>query len=269
MITVTKEVETLEKVKQQAEEWIREAALYIKKEMKGSFAVNTKAHQHDLVTDVDKNVEAFFLEKLSETFPTHRLMGEEGSFEQIKDLSGIVWILDPIDGTINFVHQESNFAISIGIFLEGEPIIGFVYDVMRDELFSSFKGNGAYLNGEPLPKLPKNALNESILSFNAGWMLKDRRLEKLVHSSRGIRSYGVAALEMAYVASGRLDAYISFNLAPWDIAGGYALLQEVGGKATNFRGEALNFLEKDTLIAANPWIHDEIINTIYNQDNKQ
>lgn len=250
------------KVKKLAEKWTREARDYILEQMKETFSVTTKAHQHDLVTDVDKNVEKFFLEKISHTYPNHRLMGEEGSFEEIDDLKGVVWILDPIDGTINFVQQKNNFAISIGIFEDGVPIIGVVYDVMGDEMFLSLKGEGATLNGIKVEPLPKVSLNESLLSFNAGWMLEDRKLERLLKESRGIRSYGVAALEMAYVACGRLEAYISFNLAPWDIAGGYALLQEVGGKVTNYDGEPLTFLEKDTLIAANPWVYEEIIEVL-------
>ncbi len=181
-----KEQKSFEQVKEQAEIWTREAGQYIKEKMKDSYAISTKAHQHDLVTDIDRNVEQFFLNKVSENYQEHRLMGEEGSFEQIKDLKGVVWILDPIDGTINFVHQENNFAISIGIFKDGEPIIGLVYDVMHDELFSSFKGQGAMLNGHPLPSLKKSSLQQGILSFNAGWMIKDRRLERLVESSRGL-----------------------------------------------------------------------------------
>lgn len=263
---MVKDQKTFEQVKQQAETWIREAGQYIKEKMKGSYSISTKANQNDLVTDVDKYVEQFFLDKVAENYQDHRLMGEEGSFEQIKDLKGIVWILDPIDGTINFVHQESNFAISIGIFKDGVPIIGLVYDVMHEELFSSFTGQGLMLNGQPLPTLKKNSLKQAILSFNAGWMMKDRRLERLVDASRGIRSYGVASLEMAYVACGRLDGYISFNLAPWDVAGGYALLQEVGGKVTNYEGDQLTFLGNDTLIAANPWIYDEIVEVIHNKN---
>ncbi|MGJ9383932.1 inositol monophosphatase [Salipaludibacillus neizhouensis] len=245
-------------VKENAERWAREARELIVAQMKETFSITTKAHQHDLVTDVDKNVEKFFLDKISHTYSDHRLMGEEGSFEEIKNLDGVVWILDPIDGTINFVQQKSNFAISIGIFQDGVPIIGLVYDVMRDEMFLSLKGEGATLNGIKIEPIPKVSLNESLLSFNAGWMLKDRKLEWLLEESRGIRSYGVASLEMAYVACGRLEAYISFNLAPWDMAGGYALLQEVGGIVTNYNGDPLTFLEKDTMIAANPWVYKEI-----------
>ncbi|WP_257833032.1 inositol monophosphatase family protein [Salipaludibacillus agaradhaerens] len=251
------------KIKQTAETWTREAGEYIKDQMaSSSFAISTKANPHDLVTDVDKNVEAFFLDKIRKTYPDHRLMGEEGSFEEIKDLNGTVWILDPIDGTINFVHQSSHFAISIGIYQDGHPVIGIVYDVMNNDMYSSLKGEGATLNEEKIPPIINHSLNESILSFNSGWMLEDRRLERLVKEVRGVRSYGVAALEMAYVAVGKLDAYISFNLAPWDIAGGYALLVEVGGKATNYEGKPLDFLKKDTLIAASPSIHKDIFNII-------
>ncbi|UTR15231.1 inositol monophosphatase family protein [Salipaludibacillus sp. LMS25] len=251
------------KVKHTAESWTREAGEYIKDQMaSSSFAISTKANQHDLVTDVDKNVEAFFFDKIREKYPEHRLMGEEGSFEKIKDLNGIVWILDPIDGTINFVHQSSHFAISIGIYEDGHPVVGIVYDVMNGDMYSSLKGEGATFNGEKISPIINNPLNESIISFNSGWMLQDRRLERLVKEVRGVRSYGVAALEIAYVAVGKLDAYISFNLAPWDIAGGYAILNEVGGKATNYEGKPLNLLTKDTLIAASPSVHSAIFEKI-------
>lgn len=245
-------------IKDNAEKWTRAAKEYINDQMKTNFSINTKAHQHDLVTDVDKNVEKFFLEKITYTYPNHRVMGEEGSFESVKDLDGVVWILDPIDGTINFVQQKCYFAISIGIFENGVPLVGIVYDVAGDEMFISVKGEGATLNSQPIAQLTKTSLDESLLSFNAGWMLEERKLERLVMDSRGIRSYGVAALEIAYVACGRLEAYISFNLAPWDIAGGYAILQEVGGKATNYSGKKLTFLGKDTFFAANPWVYEEI-----------
>ncbi|WP_088033595.1 inositol monophosphatase family protein [Evansella clarkii] len=249
-----------------ATDWTREAGEYIRKKMKESFSVNTKSNQDDLVTDVDKGVENFFEQKLSDKLPDHTLMGEEGTAESVKNLDGTVWILDPIDGTMNFVHQESFFAVSLGIFENGEGIIGIVYDVMNDEMFSCLKGEGAYVNGRKLPELKEVPVHESILSFNSGWILKDRRLEKLVKESRGTRSYGSAALELAYVAAGRLDAYISFNLAPWDIAGGYVLIKEVGSTVTNYEGKDLDFLNKGTLLAANPYIHNNILSLIHEYD---
>ncbi|SDY77933.1 myo-inositol-1(or 4)-monophosphatase [Evansella caseinilytica] len=243
-------------------DWTKEAREYILVKMKESFQISTKADQDDLVTDVDKGVENFFQEKLAAAFPDHRLMGEEGSAQAVKDLTGVVWILDPIDGTMNFVHQERFFAISLGIFQEGEGMIGIVYDVMGDELFTSRKGRGAFLNGAPLPRLIESPLNEAILSINAGWIINDRRLEELVRKARGIRTYGSAALEIAYVAAGRLDAYISHNLAPWDIAGGSVILKEVGGIMTNDKGSELTFLEKDTFLAAKPSIYQDVLSII-------
>lgn len=238
--------------------YVEEAGAYIKEEMKTAYNIDTKSNKDDLVTDVDRNVELMFKEKIEKNFPEHRLMGEEGSFENIKDLSGVVWILDPIDGTVNFVHMGTNFAVSLGIFEDGEPLIGVIYDVMSDELFVSVKGEGLYLNNIKQPMLKEHPLEEALVSFNTGWVLKDKKLQGIVTKARGTRSFGSAAIELAYVAAGRIDAYISMNLAPWDIAAGYAMMQEVGGITTNYEGEALTFLKKDTLFAANPFIYQAI-----------
>lgn len=247
------------KWKQQAEAWIREAADYIRWQMHEQLDIKTKEHKNDLVTHVDEGVESFFIKKLAETYPEHRVMGEEGSFKKINDLSGVVWILDPIDGTMNFIHQKSFFAVSLGIYVDGQPAAGLVYDVMADELYSAVSGFGAFLNGKPLPVLNRVEIDESILSINPGWASKDDSVQDLIETVRGTRSYGVAALEMAYVASGRLDAYISYNLAPWDVAGGMVLLEETGGLVTNLKGNPLSLLKKDSLIAANPSIHRGLI----------
>ncbi|NJP39200.1 inositol monophosphatase family protein [Alkalicoccus luteus] len=245
-------------LKQKALSYVEEAAAFIKDAMKNTYGIDTKANKDDLVTDVDRNVEKLFIDKVAKDFPDHRLMGEEGSYKDIDDLSGYVWILDPIDGTVNFVHMGTYFAISLGIFKDGEPVIGIILDVMNDEWFVSEAGKGAELNGKRLPQLPDVALDEALVSFNTGWVLKDTRLQEIVKKARGTRSYGSAALEMAYVASGRIDAYISMNLAPWDVAGGWAVLKEVGGVATTYEGNELTFLQKDTLFAASPSIYKQI-----------
>ncbi|MFA9557308.1 inositol monophosphatase [Evansella sp. AB-rgal1] len=244
--------------------WTREAGEYIKEKMKESYSIDTKANQNDLVTDVDKSVEQFFQQKIGEGYPEHRLMGEEGSHESIHDLTGVVWILDPIDGTINFVHQESFFAISLGIFHEGVGMIGIVYDVMNGELFTAQVGKGAYLNEKKLNKLSEVSFEESILSFNPRWILKNRGFEKLITESRAVRCYGSAAIEIAYVAAGKLDGYICNNLAPWDIAGGSVILAEVGGVSSNYDGGEQTYLKKDTFIAANPSIHRDVLKRVQN-----
>lgn len=244
--------------------WVKEAGDLIKTKMNEDFKINTKSNTNDLVTDVDTAVESFFQEKLQDRFPTHRLMGEEGSFKNIKDLSGTVWILDPIDGTINFVHQKQLFSISLGIFVEGVGVIGFVYDVMKDELFSAVKGKGAYLNASALPPLSNDTpFHESIIAINPRWLVRQADMLDLVKEVRGIRCYGSAALEITYVAAGRLDGYVSFHLSPWDIAGGCIILKEVGGRATNNEGKELTFLQADTFVAANPNIHDKLISKYF------
>ncbi|GEL08880.1 inositol monophosphatase family protein [Salisediminibacterium halotolerans] len=253
----------MNEIKDIAESWTYEAAAKIKREMNESYSVDTKADEHDLVTEVDKSIETFFADKIAKQYPGHRLMGEEGSFKDIHDLNGIVWILDPIDGTVNFVHQRTGFAISIGVYQNGEPLVGIVYDVIQDEMFSSVKGQGAFLNGVRLADLYESRLDRSLISFNSGWVLQDRRLEALIEQARGMRSYGAAALEIAYVACGRLDAYISFNLAPWDIAGGCAILREVGGVASDYEGKELSFMGKGTFLAANPGVYKEILHTVH------
>ncbi|PRO64762.1 inositol monophosphatase family protein [Alkalicoccus urumqiensis] len=243
---------------EKATAYIKEAQTYIKEKVNTEYGIDTKANKDDLVTDVDKSVEALFQQRINEEFPGHRLMGEEGSHENIHDLDGVVWILDPIDGTVNFVHMGTNFAISLGIFENGKPVYGVVLDVMNDEWFTAEAGQGAYLNGRKLQKLNPVPLEKALVSFNTGWMLKDEKLREVVRTVRGTRSYGSAAIELAYVAAGRLDAYISFHLAPWDIAGGCILIEETGGIATNYKGEPLDFLEKDTLFAANPAVYKEL-----------
>ncbi|TMW73046.1 inositol monophosphatase family protein [Alteribacter natronophilus] len=249
-------------------EWTYESGKHIREKMENTYNVDIKAHQHDLVTDVDRSVEQFFRDRVKKSFPAHRIMGEEGLGENVEDLKGTVWIIDPIDGTVNFVHQGCYFAVSVGIFHNGEPVAGIVYDVMADEMFSALAGKGLWLNGKPLPQLADTSIDEALLSFNNGWMMKDRRLEELVRQSRGIRSYGAAALEMAYVACGRIEAYISFNLAPWDVAGGYVLITEAGGTVTNYTGEPLTFLKKDTLLAANASVYHTITDLLEQAGNE-
>ena len=245
--------------KQQAESWMREAADYIRWQMHQQLDIKTKEHRNDLVTHVDEGVESFFIERLKSVYPDHRIMGEEGSFKQINDLDGVVWILDPIDGTMNFVHQKKFFAVSLGIYVDGKPAAGLVFDVMADEMYTAVSGYGAYLNGKQLPQLTYTPLEDIVMSVNNGWIAKDDHLKQLVTKVRGSRSYGVASLEMAFVASGSLDAYVSFNLAPWDVAAGIILLQETGGLTSNLRGEPLSLLKKDSLIAASPSVHEELI----------
>lgn len=247
-----------------AKSLIREAGHKIRISFYSQIDVESKAEANDLVTNIDKEVERFFIKRIRDAFPDHRIFGEEGFGDRIESLDGVVWLLDPIDGTMNFIHQKRNFAISLGIYKDGVGMLGYIYDVMADDFYHAVKGEGAYYNDERLPALEVTPLEEAVIGINASWVVPNRRVEhepliELVKKCRGTRSYGSAAIELAYVASGRIDAYVSMRLAPWDIAGGMVIAQEVGAVATNLKGETPHLLGTDTFIVARPGLHDNML----------
>ncbi|WP_338451912.1 inositol monophosphatase family protein [Niallia oryzisoli] len=244
--------------------WIKEAAQIIKNSFSQTLDIQTKSNRNDLVTEIDKKIEQFFIGKIRRNYPGHKIIGEEGFGDSLETTAGIIWIIDPIDGTMNFVHMQRNFAISIGIYENGVGMIGLIYDVVRDELYHAIKDNGVYMNNLPLNRLEEVKLSESIIGMNASWVTENKRIDPailapLVKNVRGTRSYGCAALEFAYVAAGRLDAYISLRLSPWDFAAGKILIEELGGVVTDLRGKPLNLLEQCSIFIAKPGLHHEIL----------
>lgn len=247
-----------------AKKWIKEAGANIKNSFSTELMIQSKSSPDDLVTNMDRETEQFFIKNINHTYPDHRILGEEGFGDNVTSLEGIVWIIDPIDGTMNFVHQQRNFAISVGIYEDGIGKIGFIYDVVNDELYHAIKGQGAYFNEEKLPLLPPVEIEKAIIGMNATWVTENRRIDPsvlapLVKKVRGTRSYGSAAIELAYVAAGRLDAYITMRLSPWDFAAGLILIEEVGGKMTTLEGEPLNLVGQNSIFACNASLHEHVI----------
>lgn len=247
-----------------AKSLIKEAGHKIRFSFFNRIDIDTKTNANDLVTNIDREIEQFFISRIQKDFPGHQILGEEGFGDKIETLTGITWILDPIDGTTNFIHQKRNFAISLGIYLDGVGMLGYIYDVVRDDFYNAKKGEGAYLNDERLPQLGIVPVNKAIIGVNARWVAPNRYIDNekmigLILECRGTRSYGTAAIELAYVASGRLDAYISMRLSPWDIAGGLVIAEEVGAVATNLNGDAPHLLGQESFIVGRPGLHDEIV----------
>ncbi|MEN2766584.1 inositol monophosphatase family protein [Ornithinibacillus xuwenensis] len=248
-----------------AKEWILEAGKEIRNKMSDPFEVDTKSNPNDLVTTMDRNTEKYFVDRIKTKYPDHLLLSEEGFGDDVRSLDGTVWIIDPIDGTMNFVQQKRNFAISIGIYHHGIGEIGLIYNVMEDVLYHAIRGEGAYKNGERLPHLKSGAvLEESVIGLNHFWLCENRLVEekamqKLVKTARGTRTYGSAALEFAFVAEGVLEGYITMSLSPWDIAAGVILVDEVGGISTDIDGNQLNLVEKSSVFTSHPSIHRRII----------
>ncbi len=226
--------------------------------------VETKSSPNDLVTNIDRETELFFIEQIHKFDPAHKILGEEGMGEHPDSMDGIVWIIDPIDGTMNFVKQHRHFMITIGIYIDGVGKLGYIYDVMRGDMFHAIAGEGAWYNDSPLRQLQPISIEEAVIGINASWVtpnpkINHEKLIELIHTVRGTRSYGSAAMEIAFVVSGKLDAYISMRLAPWDIGGGIIIAKEVGAIATNLNGQALDLSGSDTFFIANPHIHQLIL----------
>jgi len=259
------DLDTREGVFKQARAWVLEAGQEIRESMFKPMHIDTKSNPNDLVTTIDKETEIYFANKVKESYPTHLLFGEEGYGDDITSLDGIVWIVDPIDGTMNFVHQKRNFAISIGIYQDGVGEIGIIYDVMADVLYSAQKGEGAYKNDVKLKKLSENVLlEESIFAFNHNLLCEssdfDRNIiESLVNNIRGCRIIGAAALDIAHVAEGIFDGFISKGLSPWDVAGGTVILNEVDGITARNTGAKISMLDRGTVVACNKVLHEKVV----------
>lgn len=247
-----------------AKDWILNAGRSIRDQIDAPLEIDTKSSAKDLVTQVDKNTEIFFAEKIRQKYPDHKILSEEGFGDQLDTLEGTVWIIDPIDGTMNFVNQKKNFAISIGIYHDGVGEIGLIYNVMDDVLYSGLRNEGAFKNSEQLMPIAESIeLDQSLLILNAFWACENRVIEEkpiqsLIKEVRGSRSYGSAALELAYLAEGIADSYLTMKLAPWDLAAGLIMYGEVGGKASRVDGADINMLENNSLLASNPSIHGKI-----------
>lgn len=249
-----------------AKEWVLEAGDRVRLQMNHPLVIHTKTSSRDLVTTVDQETERFFAMRIREKFPNHHLISEEGYGDDLATTEGIVWIIDPIDGTTNFIHQKRNFAISVAIYKDGIGEIGFVYDVMSDCLYQAKRNNGAFKNDIKLERLRDNfTIKESVLAMNNRWLIPNKLvdvkvMEKLIQDVRGTRTYGSASLEFCYVAEGIVDAYLTHSLQPWDVAAGKIIVAEVGGITTNIDGESIAILEKNSILTSNKSIHGEIIN---------
>ena len=217
----------------------------------------------DFVTASDKKVEKILIDELQKARPDYSILSEE--IGEIKNDESFKWIIDPIDGTANFLHGVPHFAISIGLEHNKEIICGIVYDPIKDEMFTAEKGNGSYLNNYRMRVSSRTKLEDCII-FTGGPKreAKDRELilqeyQKFSSTvSIPIRKMGSAALDMAYVAAGRCDGFWQRNLNYWDIAAGIILVREAGGFVTDFNGE-YDYIENKTILVTNSRVNKEMI----------
>ena len=223
----------------------------------------------DIVTDVDRRSEETICRLIREAFPDHGILSEER-----RERSGAApyrWVVDPLDGTINYAHHFPFFCVSIGVEREGVLQVGVVYDPIREELFAAMKGGGATLNGRPLTPSTVDDLSHALLAtgfspeVHEGDFANVRHFEAFLQKTQAVRRPGSAALDICYVAAGRLDGFWEMHLHPWDMAAGALIVQEAGGKVTNFAGQPFSLTEGEILVS-NARIHEAMTQVLTRRD---
>jgi myo-inositol-1(or 4)-monophosphatase len=226
-----------------------------------------QGEETNLVTEIDKQSEALIIKKIHDRFPSHAILGEESGASQ--NSSEYRWIIDPLDGTTNYTHGLPIFCVTIGVEYNGEIIAGAIYDPNADELFTAEKGKGAYLNGMRIKVSSHNTLINSLLVTGFPYNVKENPYNVVEHFThflpvaQGVRRLGSAALDLAYVACGRMDGYWEVFLNPWDKAAGILLVKEAGGTVTNFTGDRNDILYNPNTLASNGLIHDAMLTVLY------
>jgi myo-inositol-1(or 4)-monophosphatase len=219
---------------------------------------------NDFVTEVDQAAEAIIIETLLTAYPGHGIWAEESGHEHGAKDSEFVWIIDPLDGTTNFIHGLPTYCVSIALAVKGKIEQAVVYDPTRNDLFTATKGRGAYLNNRRIRVAKRTQLKDCLISTGFPYRQDDdlntylRLMGEMIQRTAGLRRPGAAALDLAYVAAGYTDGFFELGLQPWDVAAGSLLITEAGGLVGNFSGES-NFLEQRECMTANPRIYGQMV----------
>jgi len=227
--------------------------------------VSRKQH-NDFVTEVDRAAESAIIEVIRTAYPEHAILAEESgqSWADGEEQSEFTWVIDPLDGTTNFIHGFPQYAVSIGLLHKGVPSQAVVYDPTRDELFTASKGAGAFLNNRRIRVTRRDKLADCLIG--TGFPFRDlegmdeylEMFALMTRSCAGLRRPGAAALDLAYVACGRLDGFFERGLKPWDMAAGMLLITEAGGLVGNYSGESRQ-MEQGEVLAGNPKVFAQMV----------
>ncbi len=226
---------------------------------------DSKEGRHNLVTEYDRRSEERIISMIREIFPTHRIMAEESHNESDKTAQDdeYEWIIDPIDGTVNFAHKVPIFCVSIAVRYRGEIIVGVIYQPITDELFTAIRGKGAYLNGERLSVSTTRSLQDAFLVTGFPYNVFENpgacidHIVNFLGMGLPVRRLGSAALDLAYLAAGRFDGYWEVKLQAWDVAAGLLMVEEAGGMLTHYDGAPYRIGEQ-FMLASNGHIHHEM-----------
>ncbi|MCM3593424.1 inositol monophosphatase [Brevibacillus borstelensis] len=259
-----------------AKQVAKEAGTMIKNRRESRFTIEEKGNAFDVVTELDKASESLIRKRILEAYPDHAFLGEEESFANhhtfVKSLAKadetpFLWIVDPIDGTSNYVQRIPGFTVSIALASKGEVIVGVVYDPSQDELFWAEKGKGAFVNGKELKVAGTEDVARSVIAtgFPSTPLMREAVLKgigELGPRCQTMRVLGSAALHLAYVAAGRLTAFWEYGLNAWDVAAGTLLITEAGGQVTDMAGNSYK-VSTPHVVGSNGQIHRELLTRLH------
>lgn len=242
----------------------RRAGDFIIREGSGELDIDYKGRA-DMVTQIDRKSEEIIVDAISGSFPEHQILGEEQTDKASK--SAIKWIIDPIDGTTNFVHNHKIVAVSIGVEYKGEVIVGVVNCPFMDEIFTAIKGYGAYLNGRRIEVSKIKKMQAGLFATGFPYELNDhfyqnmKLFKSFYENSQGVRRFGSAAIDLCYVACGRFDGFWEFDLNPWDVSAGSLILQEAGGQLSSFSDQDFSIYGNE-ILATNSFLQEPMLKLI-------
>jgi myo-inositol-1(or 4)-monophosphatase len=246
----------------------RDAALkagkILQERFHGAFSIFSKGRDHDLVTEVDLACEKAILETIRTSFPHHNILAEESGVETLNP-DAPTWVIDPLDGTLNFVRGIPSFSVSIGVFYKKEMMSGVVYQPITNELFFAVKDRGAFCNDTKISVSKVDAMKNALLVTGIPYHSQDKphrsvsQFAKMLSLGCPIRDLGSCAIDVSYLAAGRFDGYWMPTVLPWDIAGALCILNEAGGKLTLYDGSSYDELVPASLIASNGLIHQQLV----------
>jgi len=223
--------------------------------------------QSDYVTEVDRAAEAAIITVLQDAYPAYGILAEESGLAGTDANAEFQWIIDPLDGTTNFIHGVPQYAISIGLAKQGIMQQAVVYDPNRNEIFTASKGGGAFLNGKRIRVAKRTRLDETLIGTGFPYRMFDHIdaylaiFRDLAQKTAGMRRPGAASLDLAWVACGRMDGFWELGLSPWDMAAGSLLISEAGGMVSDLSGES-NYMQTGNIIGGNPKIFGQLLQII-------
>lgn len=256
------EINELKQIDKTVKGWLHESRDNVLRKIDTRLKVDTKTSRRDLVTNIDKQNEKFLVGKIREFDPDAQILGEEGFGDQVHSTEGRIWIVDPIDGTMNFVKQRNHFAIMIALYENGKGVLGYVMDVIGKHLLSGGPDIGVFDNGHSLPPIKDTPLREGLIGLSGPMVLhNDYNMVDIAQQSLGMRIYGSAGIDIISVLRGELVGYISY-LKPWDFGAGRILCETAGLKMTTIDGQRLDVLLSTPVLLATRNAHQDILTIV-------